>query len=130
MLCFKKVGDPELDIFVPHFRVHTYQYHLQEPGNQRSNCRTLHAHGGHSEKPEDQNGIDRNVAEQGTQIYHRCHNDPFHTSHNIKISLCDSHKNVRKTNNPQILHALFDHLWFTCKYPQKLLWHDLRCQKE
>ena len=50
-------------------------------GGGGSNCRTLHAHGGHSEKPEDQNGIDRNVAEQGTQIYHRSHNDPFHTSH-------------------------------------------------
>ena len=60
----------------------------------------------------------------------RCHNDPFHTSHNIKISLCDSHKNVRKTDDPQILHALLNHLRFTCKYSQKLLWHDLRCQKE
>ena len=27
------VDDPELDIFVPHFRVHTYQYHLQDSGN-------------------------------------------------------------------------------------------------
>ena len=118
-VCPHKIAETELNVLIKEPGITEHKYQLDKPGCQRTQRGSLYSHCRTAEEAEDKDRIQYDIADQRDQVYNRCDYHPFHAAHNKKVNLGNSHQDIGKGNNSQILHTLGNDRRIICKYPHQ-----------